>query len=82
VGSSRNPNAGIFVVILDELQTEIDGYSATPDNGCSFTFSKTALAAGLHNLTISFLGPSPQAQSESSSSFELNGFQYVVFLDM
>lgn len=75
--SSRNPNAGEFVVILDSLQTKIDGYSATGDSACAFTWSKADLPAGLHNLTVSYVGPSPQAQGVSTGSLELNGIQYV-----
>ena len=77
LGSSRSPDAGIFVVALDGVQTEIDGFSASADSSCSFTWSQTDLASGYHNLTISFVGPSPQSQAQSAS-FELNNFQYVL----
>lgn len=77
LGSTQGPDAGVFVVILDNLQTKIDGFAALTDNSCSFTWSKSGLDAGLHNLTVSYVGPSPQSQ-QASGSFELNGIQYVI----
>ena len=76
LGSTRSPDAGLFVVALDGVQTEIDGFSATADNNCSFTWSQSNLSPGDHNLTVSYVGPSPQSQAQSGS-FELNNFQYV-----
>ena len=76
LGSSRSQDAGVFVVSLDDEQTEIDGYTVTADNNCSYTWSKPNLSKGYHNLTISYIGKSPQSQSQSAS-FELNNFQYV-----
>ena len=77
LGSSRNQDAGIFVVDLDDVQTKIDGFSAETDSSCSFTWSQSKLGAGYHNLTVSYIGPSPQSQSQQSGSFELNSLQYV-----
>ena len=76
LGSTRSPDAGVFVVALDGVQTEIDGFSATADNNCSFTWSQSNLSPGDHNLTVSYVGASPQSQTQSGS-FELNNFQYV-----
>ena len=76
LGSSRSQDAGLFVVALDDVQTEIDGFSPTADNNCSYTWSQSNLSKGYHNLTISYVGPSPQSQTQSGS-FELNNFQYV-----
>jgi hypothetical protein len=77
LGSSRDANAGVFVVMLDNVQTKIDGFSPTEEGSCAFTFSKSDLSAGFHNLSVSFVGRSPQAPDTSSGSFELNGIQYV-----
>jgi hypothetical protein len=76
LGSSRSQDAGVFVVALDNVQTKIDGFSASADSSCSFTWSQSGLAAGFHNVTVSFVGPSPQSQAQSGS-FELNTIQYV-----
>ena len=76
LGSTRSPEAGVYVVTLDDEQTKLDGFTNSTDNGCSFTWSQTNLVAGFHNLTVSFLGPSPQSPSQSGS-FELNTLQYV-----
>ena len=76
LGSSRSQDAGLFVVDLDAVQTKIDGFSAATDSSCSYTWSQTKLSAGYHNLTVSYIGPSPQSQSQAAS-FELNSFQYV-----
>ena len=78
MGSSRNQDAGVFAVVLDDVQTEIDGFSATAENSCSFTWSQINLSKGYHNLTVSYVGTSPQSQAQGQSgSFELNNFQYV-----
>jgi hypothetical protein len=76
LGSSRSQDAGLFVVELDGVQTKIDGFSAEANSGCSFTWSQLDLPAGYHNLTVSYVGPSPQSTIQSGS-FELNSFQYV-----
>jgi len=76
LGSSRGQDAGLFVVELDGVQTKIDGFSEEVDTSCSFTWSQSELGTGYHNLTVSFVGPSPQSQIQSGS-FELNTFQYV-----
>ena len=76
LGSTQSPEAGVYVVTLDEVQTKLDGFTTSADNGCSFTWSQTNLGPGFHNLTVSFMGPSPQSSSQSGS-FELNTFQYV-----
>jgi hypothetical protein len=75
--STRDQNAGVFVVVLDDLQSKIDGYAASEESGCSFTWAQTSLSAGFHNLTIVVDGPSPQAPSTSPGLFQLNGIQYV-----
>ena len=77
LGSSRSQDAGLFIVELDSVQTEIDGFSTQAETSCSYTWSQTELGAGYHNLTVSYIGPSPQSQSQSIGSFELNSFQYV-----
>jgi hypothetical protein len=77
LGSSRNADAGVFVVVLDGVQTKIDGFASSSDDSCSYTWSQTQLAAGFHNLTVSLVGPSPQAPIASDGSFELNNIQYV-----
>jgi hypothetical protein len=74
--SSRSQDAGVFVVALDDVQTKIDGFSASGESSCSFTWSQLNLSAGFHNVTVSYVGPSSQSQTQSGS-FELNGFQYV-----
>jgi hypothetical protein len=79
LGSTQNSNAGVFVVVLDGVQTKIDGFSDTNEDSCSLTYSKTGLAAGIHNLTISYVGPSPQAPTASDGTFQLNSIQYVSF---
>ena len=76
LGSSRSQNAGLFVVELDGVQTKIDGFSTEAESSCSFTWSQSDLGAGYHNLTVSYVGPSPQSTTQSGS-FELNSFQYV-----
>jgi len=76
LGSTRSPEAGVYVVTLDNVQTKLDGFTTSADNSCSLTWSQTNLDAGFHNLTVSFIGPSPQSPSESGS-FELNTFQLV-----
>jgi len=76
LGSSRSQDAGLFVVELDGVQTKIDGFSEEADTSCSFTWSQSELGVGYHNLTVSFIGPSPQSSTQSGS-FELNTFQYV-----
>jgi hypothetical protein len=78
LGSSRDADAGVFVVMLDDVQTKIDGFSAKTDSSCSFTFSKSDLSAGFHNLSVSYVGRSPQASDQSAGSFELNSIQYVL----
>jgi hypothetical protein len=75
LGSSQGPDAGVYVVSLDNAQTKLDGFTNTAQNNCSFTYSQTNLSAGYHNLTISFLGASPQSSSQSQASFELNSIQ-------
>jgi len=75
--STRDPNAGVFIVNIDNVQMKIDGYAASTQNACSFTWSKAGLTAGFHNLTIVFDGPSPQSPAKAPGSFELNGIQYV-----
>jgi len=77
LGSSRSQDAGIFVVAFDEVQTKIDGFSASAESSCSFTWSQLNLTAGFHNVTVSFVGPSPQSQTQAFGSFELNTFQLV-----
>jgi len=77
LGSTRDANAGVFVVMLDNVQTKIDGFSASSDDSCAFTFSKEDLSAGFHNLSVSYVGRSPQAPDTSSGSFELNGIQLI-----
>ena len=79
LGSTRGPDAGVYVVSLDGVQSKFDGYTSSAESNCSFTFSQTSLSAGFHNLTVSFVGPSPQsqAQSQSQGSFELNSIQSV-----
>ena len=78
LGSTQGPEAGVYVVTLNDMQTKLDGFTNSTDNtgSCSFTWSQTNLEAGIHNLTISFLGPSPESSTQSGS-FELNTFQYV-----
>jgi len=76
LGSSRSPEAGVYVVTLDGVQTKIDGFTNEADNTCSFTWSQTNLGPGFHNLTVSFVGPSPQSSSQQGF-FELNSMQYV-----
>jgi len=77
LGTTRNSEAGLFVVILDGVQTKIDGFSKSNDPNCAITWSKTGLDAGFHNLTVSFLSRSPQAPDGNSGSLELNNFQLV-----
>jgi len=76
LGSTRSPEAGVYVVTLDGVQTKIDGFTNEVDNNCSLTWSQQNLGEGVHNLTISFVGPSSQSVSQQGS-FELNTFQYV-----
>ena len=77
LGSTRGPDAGVYVVSLDDSQTEFDGFTSSAENSCSYTWSKTGLSAGIHNLTVSFVGPSPQSSSQTQASFELNSIQCV-----
>jgi hypothetical protein len=79
LSSTRNSHAGVFVAVLDGIQTKIDGYSASADESCSYTFSQSQLTAGFHNLTVSLVGPSPQAPmaSDGDGAFQLNDIQYV-----
>ena len=76
LGSSRSQDAGLFVVDFDNVQTKIDGFVTETDSSCSYTWSQTKLSAGYHNLTVSYVGPSPQSQAQAAS-FELNSLQYV-----
>jgi hypothetical protein len=75
LGSSQGPDAGVYVVSLDNAQTKLDGFTNSAENNCSFTYSQRNLSAGFHNLTVSFLGASPQSSSQSQASFELNSIQ-------
>jgi hypothetical protein len=75
VDFTQGPDAGVFLVELDGVQGEIDAYSNSTPTSCSFPWSKTGLAAGLHNLTIVFTGPSPQSPTMTPGSFELNGIE-------
>jgi hypothetical protein len=76
LGSTRSPEAGVYVITLDNVQTKLDGFTTSVDNSCSITWSQTNLDAGFHNLTVFFMGPSPQSSSQSGS-FELNTLQLV-----
>jgi len=71
MSSTRNPIAGQFVVILDDTQEKLDGWSPTNDTECAYTWSKTGLPPGLHNLTVAVVGPSPNAPN-TAGIFELN----------
>jgi hypothetical protein len=79
LGSTRGPEAGVYVVTLDNAQTKLDGFTTATENSCSYTWSQTELSAGFHNLTVSFVGRSPEAssQSQAQASFELNTIQSV-----
>ena len=78
LGSTTSSNSGVFVVVVDDDQSKLDGFiTSNTNSGCLYTFSKMGLTSGLHNLMVIFQGKSPQSQSEAEASFELNGFQYV-----
>ena len=82
LGSTRSREAGVYVVALDNVQTRVDGFTPSAETGCSFTWSQTNLSAGYHNLTVSFVGPSPQSPSQSQGSFEMNTLQSVFWDDI
>ena len=79
LGSTQGPDAGVYVVSLDNAQTKLDGFTPSAETNCSFTWSQRDLSAGFHNLTVSFVGRSTESssQDQAQASFELNSIQCV-----
>ncbi len=62
----------MFTISVDGVATIVDGFSPT-DPQCGIRYSQTGLASVMHNVSLTFNGPSPSAPQAAVAAFEYTG---------
>lgn len=62
-------DAGVFTITIDGVATVVDAFTPTEPQ-CGIRFSQTGLASAMHNVSLTFNGPSPSAPQNAVAVFE------------